>query len=160
MGNFFPFWINISRNILIFYLILVVTTGISFLLSSISAVLIFSGMQMFKWWFNSSQFHTLVGGYLGSLLFVLFLTAIGNIETCLFGKAFQVKLFPEGKLHIILYNKVLSYFSSWSRSIYWLSIFLSVLFCFLIALFASATIHRICGTSWWVFLYFCNWFKH
>lgn len=94
-----------------------VATGTSLILSSISSVLIFSGMQMFKPWFSSSQLHTLFGGYLGSLFFVLFLTAIGNLETCLFGKSFQVKLFPEVSLSL------------------------------LISILASATIHRVCGTS-------------
>ncbi|KAJ8951457.1 hypothetical protein NQ318_006889 [Aromia moschata] len=94
-----------------------VTTGTSFLLSGICSVLIFSGMQMFKPWFSSSQLHTLLGGYLGSLLFTLFLTSMGNLETYLFGKSYQVKLFPE------------------------------VLISLLISLFASATIHRVCGSS-------------
>lgn len=65
---------------------------------------------MFKWWFSSSQIHTLLGGYLGSLLFVLFLTAVGNLETCLFGKSFQVKLFPEGKYDDILLTFLLGIF--------------------------------------------------
>ncbi|KAG5869952.1 hypothetical protein JTB14_017252 [Gonioctena quinquepunctata] len=94
-----------------------VTTTMSFILASVSSVLIFSGMQMFRPWFSSSQLHTILGGYLGSLLFVLTLTAMGNLETSLFGKSFQVKLFPE------------------------------VTLCLLFALFASATIHRVCGTS-------------
>ncbi|CAH1153424.1 unnamed protein product [Phaedon cochleariae] len=94
-----------------------VTTGTSFILASISCVLTFSGMQMFKPWFSSSQLHTVLGGYLGSLLFVLLLTAIGNLETWLSGKSYQIKLFPEVSL------------------------------CLLVSLFASATIHRVCGTS-------------
>nr|XP_023024327.1 protein KRTCAP2 homolog [Leptinotarsa decemlineata] len=96
---------------------MVVTTKMSLILASISSVLIFSGMQMFKPWFSSSQLHTLLGGYLGSLLFILILTGLGNLETCIFGKSFQVKLFPEVSLSL------------------------------LVSLFASATIHRVCGTS-------------
>ncbi|XP_018578778.1 protein KRTCAP2 homolog [Anoplophora glabripennis] len=94
-----------------------VTTGTSFVLAAISSVLIFSGMQMFRPWFSSSQLHTLLGGYLGSLLFILCLTALGNLETCLFGKSFQVKIFPEVSVAL------------------------------LVSLFASATIHRVCGSS-------------
>ncbi|XP_019881761.1 protein KRTCAP2 homolog [Aethina tumida] len=94
-----------------------VTTGTSLALASISAILVFSGMQMYKPWLVSSQIHTLLGGYLGSLFFVLSLTAIGNLETCWFGKSFQLKLFPEVSVSLLL------------------------------ALFASATIHRVCGTT-------------
>ncbi|KAJ8986215.1 hypothetical protein NQ317_009921 [Molorchus minor] len=107
---------------------MVLTTGTSLLVSSISSVLIFSGMQMFKPWFSSSQFHTILGGYLGSLFFTLFLTAIGNLENYFFGKSFQTKLFPEG----IKNNKL--------RNV-------SVVFSLLVSLFASATIHRVCGSS-------------
>ncbi|XP_044257413.1 protein KRTCAP2 homolog [Tribolium madens] len=94
-----------------------VTTGISFVLASISSVLVFSGMQMYKPWLSSSQLHTLLGGYLGSIFFVLSLTAVGNLETCVFGRSFQVKVFPE------------------------------VLFCLFLALFTSATVHRVSATS-------------
>ncbi|KAK9890309.1 hypothetical protein WA026_010412 [Henosepilachna vigintioctopunctata] len=94
-----------------------VSTRASFILASISAVFIFSGMQMYKPWLTSSQFHTIFGGYLGSLFFTLCLTAVGNLETCIFGKNFQVKLFPEA------------------------------IFSFLLAVFASGMIHRVCATT-------------
>ncbi|KAL3289507.1 hypothetical protein HHI36_022924 [Cryptolaemus montrouzieri] len=94
-----------------------VSTGVSFILATISAVLIFSGMQMYKPWLNSSQIHTIFGGYLGSLFFTFSLTAIGNLESCIFGKTFQVKIFPEALSSILL------------------------------AVLASGMIHRVCATT-------------
>lgn len=55
---------------------------------------------MYKPWLTSSQVHTILGGYLGSILFVFSLTALGNLETYLFGKTVQVKLFPEGEVYV------------------------------------------------------------
>ncbi|XP_012251141.2 protein KRTCAP2 homolog [Athalia rosae] len=107
-----------------------VTSGVSFVLSSILTVLLFSGMQIYKGWFSSSQLHTVFGGYLGSILFILMLTAVGNLEATLFGKSFQSKLFPEvaGSLFV--------------------------------AMFASGMVHRVATTTCFLFsliaLYYMN----
>merc|ERR1719210_573383 len=44
---------------------------------------------------------TIVGGFMGSMLYVFLLTAIGNLEQILFGKGFQTKL-PETALTLAL----------------------------------------------------------
>ncbi|XP_011147057.1 protein KRTCAP2 homolog [Harpegnathos saltator] len=107
-----------------------VNSGISFILSSILTVLIFSGMQIYKTWLSSSQLGTVLGGYIGSLLFICTLTAMGNLETTLFGKSFQQKLFPE------------------------------VIFSLILSLIASALIHRVATTTCFIFsmiaLYYVN----
>ena len=51
-----------------------VSTSVSLVLASLSAVLIFSGMQMYRPLLASSQMATIFGGYLGSWLFILSLT--------------------------------------------------------------------------------------
>merc|ERR1712227_563752 len=72
-----------------------VSTSQSFLLSSILSVMLFAGMQLYKTQLASAEYLTIVGGLLASFLFILTLTAVGNLENCLFGHQFQAKLFPE-----------------------------------------------------------------
>lgn len=50
-----------------------VSSGTSFALAALLTVLLFSGMQMYRQWLGSSQLHTILGGYLGSVLFQLVL---------------------------------------------------------------------------------------
>ncbi|XP_038208420.1 protein KRTCAP2 homolog isoform X2 [Zerene cesonia] len=71
-----------------------VNSATSFVLSSILTLLIFSGMQMYKPILVKSPITIIFGGYLGSLMFMFFVTAVGNLEATLFGKNFQLKL-PE-----------------------------------------------------------------
>ncbi|KAF6216559.1 hypothetical protein GE061_000902 [Apolygus lucorum] len=89
----------------------------SFLLSTMLSILVFCIMQIQRQWFSSSQLHTILGGYLGSLLFTLLLTAIGNVESIVFGPRFHTKLFPE------------------------------VVICFGLAMIASGMVHRVCTTT-------------
>ncbi|XP_011497831.1 PREDICTED: protein KRTCAP2 homolog [Ceratosolen solmsi marchali] len=78
-----------------------VTSKVSLILSSILTVLLFSGMQMYKTWLISSKLHIILGGYMGSLIFLFLLTAFGNLEAVLFGKSFQLKL-PEVFISLIV----------------------------------------------------------
>lgn len=77
-----------------------------------------------------SQINHLIGGYFGSLLFLFTFAAIGNLEAYSFGKSFQPKMFPE------------------------------VTICLLVALMTTATIHRVCLTTCFLFsiitLYYIN----
>merc|ERR1712112_819248 len=52
----------------------------------------FSGMQVGKVFLASSQLMTIAAGFLGSLLYIFLLTAVGNLEKSVFGLNFQTKL--------------------------------------------------------------------
>ncbi|KAG8182707.1 hypothetical protein JTE90_026161 [Oedothorax gibbosus] len=107
-----------------------ISTGISCLLATSLFVLLFAGMQVYRWQLASTQLMTVLGGFLGSNLFVFALTAIGNLEAIVFGKGFHTKLFPE------------------------------VLISILVAVFACGLIHRVCITTCFLFsvvaLYYMN----
>merc|ERR1712242_257809 len=85
---------------------------VSFALS----VLLFSGMQMAKPFLIASQPATILGGFLGSILFVFLLTGLGNLEKMAFGYGLQTK-FPEA------------------------------LFCLIIAVMASGSVHRVSAST-------------
>ncbi|KFM79417.1 Protein KRTCAP2-like protein, partial [Stegodyphus mimosarum] len=107
-----------------------ISTGASCLLSTSLFVLLFAAMQVYRVHLASTQLMTVLGGFLGSMLFMLALTAIGNLETNVFGKNFHTKLFPE------------------------------VMISMLVAVFASGLVHRVCITTCFLFslvaLYYMN----
>uniref|UniRef100_A0A0K8TP07 Uncharacterized protein n=1 Tax=Tabanus bromius TaxID=304241 RepID=A0A0K8TP07_TABBR len=106
------------------------SSGVSLILASAFSILLFSTMQMYKTWFAASQLNTIIGGYLGSWLFIFYLTAVSNLEAVVLGKGFQSKFFPE------------------------------ITFCLLAAMAACGMIHRVCTTTCVIFslvgLYFVN----
>ncbi|KAG7267338.1 hypothetical protein CRUP_031725 [Coryphaenoides rupestris] len=93
-----------------------VNTGTSLVLSSLLSVLVFAGMQMFSKQLGSTEWLTIVGGFLGSVLFICSLTAFNNLENVVFGKGFQVKIFPESNLIFSLF--ALYYINKVSSALY------------------------------------------
>ena len=87
-------------------------------------------MQLFKTQLGSSKVMTILGGFLGSQLFVFALTALNNFEVMNFGRNFHAKFLPD------------------------------VVICLLLALVASGMVHRVCVTTCFMFscvaLYYVN----
>jgi hypothetical protein len=66
--------------------------GSTFLVSTLCGLLTVSSMQVFKTYLASSQVLTILGGFVGSILFLFLLTAVGNLEKLMFGDNFQAQL--------------------------------------------------------------------
>jgi len=70
-------------------------TKLSFALSSLLAVTTLAATQAFKTQLAESKSMTIVGGGVGSVFFLFLITAIGNGESLMFGKGFELQFVPE-----------------------------------------------------------------
>ncbi|UJR23810.1 hypothetical protein I4U23_026786 [Adineta vaga] len=102
----------------------------SFLISLLISLLLFASMQLFRSQLASSQPLTIVGGFLGSLLFISLLTATSNFEMNTIGPNYQARIVPE------------------------------VVSCLFISMICCAFVHRVCVTTCIIFsmiaLYYIN----
>uniref|UniRef100_A0A1B0FQJ6 Uncharacterized protein n=1 Tax=Glossina morsitans morsitans TaxID=37546 RepID=A0A1B0FQJ6_GLOMM len=90
---------------------------ISAIISCIMTLMIYATLRFYSEWFNSSQLNTILGGFIGSWLFIFSLTSLSNVEMLLFGEDFSSKFIPE------------------------------ILFCLIVAVVAAGVVHRVCATT-------------
>ncbi|CAF0744916.1 unnamed protein product [Adineta steineri] len=102
----------------------------SFLLSFLISLLLFASMQLFRTQLASNQPMTIIGGFIGSLVFISLLTAVSNFEMNTFGPGYQARIIPE------------------------------VITCLFIAMICCGLVHRVCVTTCIIFsliaLYYIN----
>jgi len=85
------------------------------------SLMLYSSMQFFKLQLSSTELYTILGGFMGSCLFVTLLTAMNNLENAFLDDYFQAKIFPE------------------------------VFVCLAAAMFSSAMVHRVSVTVCFLF---------
>jgi len=109
---------------------MVLSNSMTTVVAVILSVSVFSGMQLYRHQLASSGPFTVLGGFLGSVLFLFSLTALGNLGLVLFGSGYQTSLFPE------------------------------VALCLMLALIAAGRVHGVCVTTCLIFsiitLYYVN----
>ncbi|XP_043566188.1 keratinocyte-associated protein 2 [Chiloscyllium punctatum] len=105
-------------------------TAVSFVLSSLLSILIYSALGIYKENLVNDKGMILCSGFVTSYLFIFSLTAVNNLENMMFGMGFEASFFPE------------------------------VLSCFGLALYTSYQVHPVSCSSCLVFclvqLYFIN----